>query len=56
MAEPDAHHLLLYDYVEGMLERRVPYREEHLARIATGDPYVRAGLVPAWHVERWYVM
>ena len=25
------HWLLFYDYVEGMLERRAPYREEHLA-------------------------
>lgn len=28
------HYLLLYDYVDNMLERRQPYRERHLARIA----------------------
>jgi uncharacterized protein YciI len=26
-------HLLLYDYVEGMLERRAPHREAHLAAL-----------------------
>jgi uncharacterized protein YciI len=26
--------ILCYDYVDGMLERRTPYRDEHLARIA----------------------
>ena len=29
------HHLLLYDYVGNMLELRQPYRDGHLARIAT---------------------
>jgi uncharacterized protein len=28
------HHLLLYEYVEDMLERRGPYRDAHLERIA----------------------
>jgi uncharacterized protein YciI len=28
-----AHFLLFYDYVEGMLERRAPYREDHLALV-----------------------
>ncbi len=28
------HHLLLYEYVEDMLERRGPYRDTHLDRIA----------------------
>lgn len=28
------HVLLLYDYVEDVLERRAPHREAHLARIA----------------------
>jgi hypothetical protein len=27
------HHVLFYDYAEGILERREPYREVHLARI-----------------------
>jgi uncharacterized protein YciI len=34
MSEPDQHHLLLYEYVENMSERRVPHREAHLAHIA----------------------
>jgi uncharacterized protein YciI len=29
------HYLLLYDYVEDAVERRAPYREEHL-RLARG--------------------
>jgi uncharacterized protein YciI len=29
----DKHHILFYDYVDNMLERRVPYREPHLQRI-----------------------
>ena len=29
------HYLLLYDYVENAVERRAPYREEHL-RLARG--------------------
>jgi uncharacterized protein len=93
VSEPESHHLLLYDYVEEMRERRGPYRELHLARIeaereagrlvmagalgdpprgaaivfrsverdaverfAREDPYVQAGLVPRWHVERWYLV
>jgi uncharacterized protein len=28
------HHILFYDYVDDMAERRGPYREAHLARIA----------------------
>jgi uncharacterized protein len=28
------HHILFYDYVDDVLERRAPYRESHLARIA----------------------
>ena len=27
----EAHHLLFYDYVPDMLERRAPHREAHLA-------------------------
>jgi uncharacterized protein len=30
------HHLLLYEYVPDVLERRGPYREEHLANIRDG--------------------
>jgi uncharacterized protein YciI len=27
------HHILFYDYVEDILERRAPYRDEHLVRL-----------------------
>jgi uncharacterized protein len=30
MSEPILHHVLFYDYVEDVLERRTPYRAEHL--------------------------
>jgi uncharacterized protein YciI len=90
MTDPAVHYLLLYDYVESVLDRRGPYRSDHLGRIkaeqdagrvamagalgdppsgaaivfrgverefvedfARADPYVRAGLVPTWRVERW---
>ena len=33
--DAEAHHLLLYDYVADVAERRGPYREAHLARIAS---------------------
>jgi uncharacterized protein len=33
MADDDVHHLLVYDYVDDMLERRGPHREAHLANI-----------------------
>jgi uncharacterized protein len=33
MAEASTHHILLYEYVEDMAERRGPYREDHLKRI-----------------------
>lgn len=35
MTETEAHHLLLYDYVEDVASRRGPYRSEHLARIGS---------------------
>jgi uncharacterized protein len=93
MSDQVVHHLLFYDYVEDMAERRGPYREAHLARIGAereagrvvmagalgdpphgaaivfrgvereqiadfvaNDPYVEAGLVTAWRVERWNVV
>lgn len=34
MPESAAFHLLLYEYVPDMLERREPYRDPHRARIA----------------------
>ena len=30
MADPVLHHVLFYDYVEDVLERREPYRARHL--------------------------
>lgn len=46
-------HLLLYEYVKGMAERRGPYREAHLARIR----YEReAGLVTSWRIEPWLLV
>ncbi len=52
------HLLLLYDYVEDILERRAPHREAHLARLrawagagrvlmagALGDPPTGAAIV-----------
>jgi uncharacterized protein len=32
-ARMPAHHILFYDYVEDILERRDPFREAHLERI-----------------------
>ncbi|MEA2218148.1 MAG: uncharacterized protein QOJ35_774 [Solirubrobacteraceae bacterium] len=32
MADPVLHHVLFYDYVADVLERRGPYREDHLAQ------------------------
>jgi len=88
---PDVHHVLFYDYVDDILERRDPYREAHLEHAAAArdagalrflgalgdpvhgalgvfraepaeieafveaDPYVAAGLVISWRVERWAV-
>ena len=36
---PETLHALIYDYPADILERRAPYRDEHLARIA------------AWHAD-----
>jgi uncharacterized protein len=33
MADQDQHHILFYDYVEDVVQRRGPYRDDHLARI-----------------------
>jgi uncharacterized protein YciI len=86
----DVHHLLFYEYVPDVVERRGPYRDAHLERIraaraagrvvmagavgdpphgaaiafkdadvssieefAREDPYVQAGLVSGWRIERW---
>jgi len=33
MTAATTHHILFYEYVEDMVQRRGPYREAHLARI-----------------------
>jgi uncharacterized protein YciI len=33
MTNSSTHHILFYEYVENMAERRGPHREAHLARI-----------------------
>ncbi len=58
MADPDSHILLLYDYVEDVLERRAPHRGAHLEKVtaqreagnlvmagALGDPPIGGALV-----------
>ena len=58
MADADSHILLLYDYVEDMLDRRTPHREAHLGKImqqreagnlvlagALGDPPIGGAFV-----------
>jgi uncharacterized protein YciI len=55
---PETHFLLMYDYVEDILERRAPYREAHLTNLtrlkeegrvvmagALGDPVTGAAIV-----------
>jgi uncharacterized protein len=36
LADPQRRYLLLYEYVEDILERRQPYREAHLSAIRAG--------------------
>jgi uncharacterized protein YciI len=43
----DSHHLLLYEYVEDILDRRGPYREGHLARIRAEQEVGRVTLAGA---------
>jgi uncharacterized protein YciI len=31
VTDPGPHHVLFYDYVENVVERRAPYRDDHLA-------------------------
>ncbi|MGI8714655.1 MAG: YciI family protein [Solirubrobacteraceae bacterium] len=33
MTDPDLHHILIYDYVPDMAQRRIPFRDQHLERI-----------------------
>jgi uncharacterized protein len=83
-------HILFYDYVDDLLERRAPFREAHLEAIRGGrergqitlagaigdpphggvivfqgvspqeidayarrDPYMEAGLIRDYRIERW---
>jgi uncharacterized protein len=85
--------VLHYDYVDNIVERRAPYRDDHLALVAewkvdgrfamggavgdpphgaliafdvtdeetvrefvAADPYIEAGLVTDWRIERWHVV
>ena len=89
----ETQHVLFYEYVEDIVERRGPHREAHLERIrmarergeitlagalgepphgaaivfagasperieafAQADPYVQAGLVRSWRIERWILV
>ena len=36
MADPERRYVLFYDYVDDILERRGPHRDEHLAGIRAG--------------------
>ena len=58
--DPESHILLMYEYVEDILERRAPYRDDHLANLrrakeerrllmagAIGDPVTGAAIVLA---------
>jgi uncharacterized protein len=84
------HFLMIYEFGDDYLEKRGPYRADHLRlawesqargemvlggafadpadgaallfscdssevpqRFAAADPYVKAGLVKAWHVRKW---
>lgn len=37
------HRILFYEYVEDILERRGPYRDDHLARIRADERIAMAG-------------
>lgn len=52
MAEAQPHHLLLYEYVPDMAERRGPYREAHLERIAAEREAGRVTLAGAFDPPR----
>ncbi len=67
MAESPSHHILLYEYVEDMAEKRGPYRADHLAKIkaeqeaghvtlagALGDP-PHAGAIVFQNVDRAHI-
>jgi uncharacterized protein len=33
MSDPVLHHVLFYDYIENVLERRAPLRDDHIALV-----------------------
>jgi uncharacterized protein len=41
LAAGDRRYILFYDYVADILERRSPYREEHLGKIRAGKEAAR---------------
>ena len=43
-----AYYALLYDYVEGVVEKRAPYRDEHLGLLRTLHEQGRLALAGAW--------
>jgi len=44
MDQTGPHHILFYDYVEDILERRGPYRDAHLAALRAGKEDGRISL------------
>jgi len=47
VAADSTHHLLLYEYVEDMAERRGPYREAHLGHIRAQQEAGKIGMAGA---------
>jgi uncharacterized protein len=43
MSHAEPHHILFYEYVEDILERRGPHREEHLQRVRAQPGLLMAG-------------
>ncbi|OLE80736.1 MAG: hypothetical protein AUF76_14255 [Acidobacteria bacterium 13_1_20CM_2_65_9] len=63
------HFALMYDVVDGFIDKRTPLRPAHLALVrdahargelmlagALADPYVTNGLVKSWRVRPWTVV
>jgi len=63
------YYILLYDVVDDYINRRAPFRDEHL-RVATeavekgqvveefvkNDPYVKNDLITNWKIREWTVV
>lgn len=43
MTDADSYFILFYEYVENVVERRAPFREEHLALVAAQPAITLAG-------------